>query len=177
MIHFLRYFCPSQRIDVVEIDPVVVGLARKYFGIPANGNVVIHTVDGFEYLGETKEKYDAIYMDAFLRPCRDTGNSGIPVRLKTVEFLRGIQSRLQPRGIVVFNLHSGEFFQEELGAIREAFSQTYLLRVPERGNRIVVATTAQTRKQTTAIEAEARRLDARKRAGFSFHEIARQLQP
>src|SRR5436309_2619866 len=71
MVHFLKHYDPKVKVDVVEIDPAIVKLADKYFGVRTGGNITIHTQDAFQFLKTTKDKYDVIYMDAFLKPSRD----------------------------------------------------------------------------------------------------------
>jgi len=175
MIHFLRHYAPQQRVDVVEIDPAVVKVADEYFGIRPGENLRIITADGFRYLTETEERYDVIYMDAFLGPSPETDRTGIPLRLKTVRFLKGIRSKLAPKGLVVFNLHRVGTIKDDTKAIRDAFPQTYVFPVPRRGNRIVVASLAETREEQSVLSQRARQLDRDSRAGFSFEEIARNL--
>ena len=53
MIHFLRHADPGVRIDAVEIDPLVVQLADKYFGVRSGENVNIITADGLKFIAET----------------------------------------------------------------------------------------------------------------------------
>src|SRR5262249_18351872 len=68
MIHFLKHYDPQVKVEAVEIDPAVVKVADKYFGIRSGGNVNVITKDALEYLKKTDAKYDVIYMDAFLKP-------------------------------------------------------------------------------------------------------------
>jgi len=53
------------RIDVVEIDPLLVTIARDYFDLPASKRLQVHVDDGAHFLMETKQRYDAIILDAF----------------------------------------------------------------------------------------------------------------
>jgi spermidine synthase len=78
MVHFLRRIDPGLRIDVVEIDPVVVRLADRYFDIRAGDGVSIITADGLKFLTETRNRYDVIYLDAFLKPAAGTDATGAP---------------------------------------------------------------------------------------------------
>ena len=94
MIHFLKHHAPDLRVDVVEIDPVVVKIADLWFGVRSGGRLRIVVQDAFKYLTNTRHCYDVIYMDAFLKPSAETDVSGVPLRLKTVKFLKNIQKRL-----------------------------------------------------------------------------------
>ncbi|MCH7825421.1 MAG: fused MFS/spermidine synthase [Acidobacteria bacterium] len=82
----------------VEIDPVVVDLAREYFGLsPEEGT--IHEMDGREFLIHDDHTYDVVVLDAF-------GSSSIPFHLITRESFGLIASRLADDGIFVMNLET-----------------------------------------------------------------------
>ncbi len=76
MVHFLQHYEPELKVDALEIDPVVVQVADRFFEIRSGGNVNILTTDGIRYLEQTAQRYDAIYMDAFLKPSADTDTTG-----------------------------------------------------------------------------------------------------
>jgi spermidine synthase len=73
-------------------------------------------------------------MDAFLKPSEQTDKEGMPLRLKTLDFLRGLHDRLTPEGLVVFNLNVTPETAQDLGAIRAAFPTAYVFPVPGTGN-------------------------------------------
>lgn len=52
----------SNKVDVVEINPVVVSATRKFSDILENPNVNLIVDDGLKYLEKTDKKYDAIVM-------------------------------------------------------------------------------------------------------------------
>src|SRR5262245_12026275 len=45
MIHFLKHYDPNVKVDVVEIDPAVVKVADKFFGVRSEGNVNVINKD------------------------------------------------------------------------------------------------------------------------------------
>jgi len=83
--------------DVVEIDPVVVEFARKYFGFATEGEV--HTEDALMYLGgDLGNKlgyYDIVVHDVF--------SGSVEARLYTSDILKKIDSLLNHNGILVLN--------------------------------------------------------------------------
>ncbi len=145
MVHFLKKYDPDLKIDVVEIDPKIVEVADKYFGVRAGGNVQIVTQDAFVYLKDTKEKYDVIYMDAFLKPSRNTDETGSLLRLKTLQFYRGLQTKLNPNGMVVYNINPHPRINNDVANIRESFPQTYVYELPNGGGLVVVGSLAKER--------------------------------
>ena len=104
MIHFYEHYDPEVKVDVVEIDEKVVELAEKYFDVRTQKNTKIITEDAFKYFKSNKARYDVIYMDAFLKPSEKTDATGQPLRLKMLEFSKGLREQLTPEGIVVINL-------------------------------------------------------------------------
>ena len=86
------------KATAVEIDPVVVELAREYFGLrPEEGT--IHEMDGRRFLIRDDQTYDVVVMDAF-------GSSSIPFHLITRESFGLIKARLADDGIFVMNLET-----------------------------------------------------------------------
>jgi spermidine synthase len=173
MIHFLKHYDPKVKIDVVEIDPKIVEIADKYFGVRSGGNVNIITKDAFDYLKNTEARYDVIYMDAFLKPSNDTDKTGVPLRLKTIRFYKEIQQKLNPAGLVVYNLNPHATVGEDVKTIREAFPQTYTYELPEWGGYVVVGSMVEQRQPANGLLKAAVELDRRFKTQFSFLEMAR----
>jgi len=101
---YLRKNYPRMRIDAVEIDPVVVSVAKKYFHVREDANYTIYTDDGREFLRKTLKCYNIIFLDAY-----GPGDGGIsrvedlPKQLATIEFFSLVKSRLADNGILVSN--------------------------------------------------------------------------
>lgn len=83
------------RVDVAEINPAVVPLARDYFGLrPEMLNLAL--TDGRYFLNQAKKQYDAVILDAFL------GDS-CPSHLMTREAFASMRQVLRPEGVLVIN--------------------------------------------------------------------------
>ncbi|HCI82041.1 MAG TPA: spermine synthase, partial [Ktedonobacter sp.] len=82
-------------IDGVEIDPAIVSVGQRYFGMN-EPNLHIHIADGRTYLNTTHNTYDVVAIDAFQQPY-------IPFQLTTKEFFESIKSHLSPTGVVALN--------------------------------------------------------------------------
>jgi predicted membrane-bound spermidine synthase len=83
------------RTDVVEINPGMVGLAERWFDLdPRTFNLTIG--DGRTYVRETRKRYDAVILDAFL------GDS-VPTHLLSREAFSAIRDVLKPQGVLVIN--------------------------------------------------------------------------
>ena len=100
---YVHYY-PDTIVDVVEIDPVVVDVARTYFDVRTSDRLRIHVMDGRLFLKRSREKWDLIHIDA-----HTTNRYGdtIPPHLVTQEFLREVSQHLNPGGIVHFHCAFG----------------------------------------------------------------------
>src|SRR5947209_12526965 len=93
---FLRSY-PQVLVDSVELDPVVVDVARQYFAVPEGPRHRIIVQDGRQYVRRTEGLYDVILMDAYFA-------EGIPFHLVTREFFQQVKAKLTPSGVVVANI-------------------------------------------------------------------------
>lgn len=172
MVRFLVHHQPHLQIDAVEIDPAVVRLADQYFGVRSGGNVRVHTADAIAFIEATTDRYDMIFMDAFLRPSADTDATGVPSRLKTLAFLGRLKQALSPGGTVAFNINEHDNLADDINSVAAAFGDAVVYRCPPAENQVVVATAGGT---ATDDEMRARigTLDARFGGALSFGELFR----
>jgi spermidine synthase len=122
---------PEGEIDVVEIDPEVTRLAKKYFNLKEDSRLRIFHKDGRSFLNKTESKYDIIYNDAF------NSSYSIPYELTTKEALGKMYDVLSEDGVLAMNLISAiqgpkaEFFLSELKTIKSVFPKTFIFPVGE----------------------------------------------
>jgi spermidine synthase len=173
MVHFLKHHQPDVKVNAVDIDPVVVRLADERFGVRSEGNVRITTGDAFVYVRQTDERYDVIYLDAYLKPSADTDATGVPLRLKTLDFYKQLREKLADDGLAVFNLNVHDRLDDDLATIGEAFPQVYVFRVW--GNVVAVGSTSPDRVPVEALRRRALELDRRLQANFSFAGLLRSM--
>jgi spermidine synthase len=171
IVRFLNHEFPRTRLDVVEIDPVVVTLAREYFGTVLGERTRIFTEDAVEYVRRTGERYDLILMDAHLMPGAQTNATGLPLRLAAQAFLVNLRERLTPGGLAVFNLIEGPDTRASIGHIRDTFPTVDVYRSSAAGNVIVVALAGGGRPPGNALRERAQALDRSADRGFSFERV------
>jgi spermidine synthase len=171
MVHFLQHYDPDIPVDVIEIDPAIVQLADKYFGVRTEGNVQVITGDAFEFLETTDSQYDVIFMDAFLRPSEETDSTGVPSRLKTLAFYETLKQRLTPEGLVAFNLNRHGDTQKDIATIASAFAQVDTYTCPPAYNLIVIACPQVLTENEAVLTDRAKEIDRRFQATFSFAEL------
>ncbi|MCX6713314.1 MAG: fused MFS/spermidine synthase [Candidatus Vogelbacteria bacterium] len=122
---YLRSY-PKATIDVVEIDPGVTALAKRWFGLTADPRLKIIHEDGRRFLNSTTDSYDTIMIDAFR-------SVFAPIQLTTREAVAAMRSRLTDNGLVITNIIASwrgpksRFFQAELATYREIFPSVYAI--------------------------------------------------
>ena len=125
---FLRNH-PDAKMDVVEIDPEMTALAKKYFNFPDDSRLTTYNEDARVFLNQNQKKYGAIYVDAF------TSHLSIPYQLTTAETVQKIFDSLDDNGVVVVNLISAlqgdksKFFRAELETYKSVFPKVFVFQV------------------------------------------------
>lgn len=144
MVRFLNERLPGIAVTAVEIDPQVVAIAETYFETVPGPKTTILTQDAFVLLADDSRSFDAIYMDAFLRPPDSESELQEKAqRLKTTAFLRQVRDRLNPGGVVAFNLIAGDATtSRDLQSIRDVFSPVHVFEIAGSGNLVVVGSTS-----------------------------------
>ncbi len=124
-------------IDGYEIDPAILAVGRRYFGLDALPNLHAFAEDGRVGLRRSPYRYDLIVVDAYRPPY-------IPWHLTTREFFQIARQHLTPRGVVAVNVGAppGDFrLANALAAtLRAVFPSVHAMRVPRTFNLVLYAT-------------------------------------
>jgi spermidine synthase len=96
-----------ERLDYVELDPALIGMAREFFpaqtaDFESDSRVHLHFFDGRRFLTGTEEKFDVIIVDV---PDPQTAQLN---RFYTVEFFLAARAHLAPGGLLALELRSSE---------------------------------------------------------------------
>ena len=119
---------PALDIDVAEIDPEVVQIAKKYFSFQEGKNVHAYAQDGRLFLTKTPQRYDVILLDAYFK-------DSIPFHLTTKEFFSMANQKLASNGVVVMNIigavsgSGGRITRSVAKTLRGIFPQVYMFAV------------------------------------------------
>lgn len=130
--YLLKY--PQATMDVVEIDPKITELAKKYFNLKDDPRLNIFHEDGRVYLNRTKNKYDVIFGDAF------SSRHSLPYQLTTKEAVQKKYEILNEDGVVILNIISsieggqGKFLRAEYATYKSIFPQVYLFPTEDKNN-------------------------------------------
>ncbi|MGA3009248.1 MAG: hypothetical protein ABSD72_03210 [Terracidiphilus sp.] len=125
-----------ESIDLVELDPALIGVAHEFFPSEAaplysDPRVHLHYADGRAYLKSTRDKFDVIIVNV---PDPQTAQLN---RFYTFEFFRSARGHLSPGGLLALQLRSSEEtispgLQEFLRCIRRTLGEVfpYVVAVP-----------------------------------------------
>ena len=129
----LQEVVPRARIDVVEIDPAVVKVARRYFDFGDSRSLNVIEADGRVQVKRAlreQQRYDIIMLDAF-------DHEYIPEHLLTQEFLREVKALLAPGGVLAANtFSSSRLYDHESTTYASVFPEFFNLK---RENRVIIA--------------------------------------
>ena len=172
----MHHYYPQAKVDVVEIDPAIPPIAKRFFAFPTHSNVRVHVDDGRKFIeeqhaAEDAKPYDIIVLDAY-------GSEGVPFALLTKEFLAHVRGILAPDGAVVANLiRTHRYFRSELKTYIRVFGryQTYV--GTESTNVIVVAPgSAAPVLGTEEARRRARRVKENQGLAFDLLQVANRLR-
>jgi spermidine synthase len=96
---------PDVVIDAVEVDPMVVDVAQRFFDIRASDRLKIHVRDGRTFLRDSTQRWDLIIVDAYTT---NRYGATIPPHLVTREFFQEALEHLSDGGILHFHCAFGD---------------------------------------------------------------------
>jgi spermidine synthase len=126
---------PEATIDVVDIDPDVVRVAKEFFGFREDARMHAYVDDGRRFIENCGEPYDLIFLDAY-------SAEEIPYHLATQQFLAHVRRALSPKGVAVANVWSSDsnpLYDSMVRTYQAAFNELYILDVQGGGNKILLA--------------------------------------
>lgn len=128
----LQEMFPGARIDLVEIDKAVDGVARGYFEFKPGPNLHVTIEDGRVFVKRVaaqKPNYDMVMLDAF-------DSDYIPEHMLTREFLEEVRADMAPRGVIVANTFSNSaLYDYESATYHAVFGPYFNLKL---ANRIIL---------------------------------------
>jgi spermidine synthase len=162
---YLHKHLPAMEITAVELDPAVVELAIKYFGIRKSERFRIEVADGRRYMLKSDARWNIIMVDAYRGPF-------VPFHLLTTEFFKVVKSRLKPGGVVVQNIEpSTMMFDSALATIQKTFPNVDLY---EAGGNIIAVAYEGPRRTQEALLARAGTLQKEFRFLYPLPDLAKE---
>ena len=119
---FIEAKYPKAEISVVEIDPEITQVVKKYLGISEGSRIHSLNEDGRWFVMNCKEpgSFDFIFGDAF-------NDLSIPYHLTTKEFTLQLKRLLKPDGLLLANVidsfKKGAFMPSYIRTLEEVFGK------------------------------------------------------
>ncbi|MBI4560150.1 MAG: fused MFS/spermidine synthase [Candidatus Hydrogenedentes bacterium] len=138
---FLQHY-PNMRVEVAEIDPMVVTVARKYFAVPEHQRLKIAIEDARTYVQRSPGRYGTIIMDAY---ASSAYGPYVPYHLATQEFFQLVRQKLDNGGSFVFNVvgvhrgHNDAVLRAIHATLQTVFQYTYAFQARTSWNTVLVA--------------------------------------
>jgi spermidine synthase len=132
MARFIHQRMPATRVTVVEIDPGVVTVARRYFHFPEeDARLEIVIGDGAEVVPQRPASCDVLVVDGFV--------NGSPAKdLCAQSFYDGAFAALRPGGVMVANFMSDDKRMEtHCRRIEETFGRSPTLLLAEEEDNLI----------------------------------------
>lgn len=103
-IKSIRKVYPTARITGIDIDPVIIDVAEKYFKLAEDGKTTIIIADAIEWIKDNprSKRYDLVIVDLYLGALN-------PIGARTKSFLSAVKKQITANGIVIYNCD----FQQE----------------------------------------------------------------
>ncbi|MFC6614019.1 spermidine synthase [Halopenitus salinus] len=153
-------------VDVVEIDPEVIDVSKRYFAVEESDQLRIHNDDGRRFLRESNETYDLIVLDAYKK-------DKVPFQLTTVEFMELADDRLSEDGMVFANVISApsgpasKFYRAEYATMDAVYPHVYSF--PTAGGTVIQnVEMIATKNETVVTEETLRDRNARRDIGIDL---------
>ncbi len=117
---YLARTYPTSQIDVVEIDPDLLGIAKTYFQYQPTGNITHIAADARTFLNTNKRTYDLIIADVY-------NDTSVPFSLTTTEYTAQLRRNLTPSGTVLVNaiMSPSKACTPLLGGVNSSYLQNF----------------------------------------------------
>jgi len=119
------------RVDAVEFDERISDIAKKYFSLSPDVNVIID--DARHYLETTRQTYDLIFFDVFKGDVQ-------PPHVLSLECFKKAKSLLNKKGLIIVNFNgfindeTGKPFRSVFATLNAAGLNTRIFLTPGREN-------------------------------------------
>jgi len=130
----LLHELPDASVDVVDIEPSLSFLAKRYFKVPENPRLHSYIEDGRRFLRDSSKQYDLIFSDVYY------SFFSVPPHFATKEFFAIARGKLTSNGIFIANMigdlsrQQPSLIMAEIKTFQTVFPNSYFFAVawPER---------------------------------------------
>lgn len=118
----------------VELDPVVLEVAERYFDPPDRQTYV---ADARRFVFDTEGTYDLVILDTYANELT------VPFHLTTVEFFQAVRDRVDASGFLAINLNATStdtlFMRSMVATLRQVWPEVAIISIPDSCNHLVLA--------------------------------------
>jgi spermidine synthase len=86
----------TKKIEAVEIDPIIIDIAKTEFEISESKILKIHCTDAIDFIVTNTKKFDLIIIDLFI-------DLTVPSKFKNLEFWKDVLKSKSSKGDIIFN--------------------------------------------------------------------------
>lgn len=168
---FMYHRMPEISCVVVEVNPDVVSIARRYFQVPApDDRLTIQVGDGGEFVARQGPGFDVILVDGY------DGDSLVE-ELSSPAFFENCLKRLNPGGMLVVNLWgSDRKFDDYLVRMEDAFPAGTVCLPAEKPGNVVAFAFRDSPGDPAWRELEARARELEGRYGLEFGRFVKSFR-
>ena len=125
VVQLIKNRWPDAKIIGIEIDPEIIKIGRKFFGLGEIKNLEIIKANAFKWVDghfndlNHQSKFDLIIIDLYL-------GKEFPKEVESEEFLKNLKKLLAKKGLVIFNWLKGKSekqFEEKVKKIFPAIER------------------------------------------------------
>lgn len=151
---YMHLHAPDLKIEAAELDPEVIRLAQKHFGVKQDPNFAIFERDGRMHLRQARNRYDLIFVDAYR-------GTFVPFHLLTQEFFTLAKSKLNPGGVIAQNIEpTTMLYDSAIATLKAVFANVDVFQAD--GNVVAIAYDGPARKSADLARDAAAQQAARK---------------
>ena len=129
VVQLIKNRWPEAKIIGVEIDPEIIKIGRKFFGLGEIKNLEIIKANAFKWVDghfndlNHQSKFDLIIIDLYL-------GKEFPKEVESEEFLKNLKKLLAKKGLVIFNWLKGKSEKQFEEKIKEIFPAIEKIETP-----------------------------------------------
>ncbi|XP_072016600.1 eEF1A lysine and N-terminal methyltransferase-like [Amphiura filiformis] len=171
---FIYTHFPKVYLDVVDIDPAIVDVAKNWFGCVEDERMTLHAEDGIKFIADkakqdTGHRYHDVIFDIDSKDL-SVGMSCPPKVFVEVEFLQMVKDKiLHPQGVFQLNLvaRDKELKEQVIQDIKSVFPTVLRRSIEDTVNEIIYAL-----PQASPLS-DAQLKESVKKAGVAMQKIAK----
>lgn len=159
LAQFVHDFVPLSQVDVIELDPAVLDMAKTWFGFQPSDRLRVTLSDGLDHINSLENKgghsYDVIMFDVDSKD-PTLGMSCPPPAFVEKSLLEKIHNLLTSRGVFMLNLvcRDSSLRAEVMKSVRQVFPRVFARAIEGEVNDVLFCLREAGKNKDTGIPAE-----------------------